>query len=117
MSGAVSYHSGLAAEHQVAESYRRSGRPIIASRWRGTAGEIDLIAREGAGLVFIEVKRAETFERAAESLSPRQAARIFAAASEFLAGALAGQDSEVRFDVALVDAAGAIRIVENAIGF
>lgn len=117
MSGATSYQAGLAAEGQVARHYLDSGRRIAARRWRGRSGEIDLIAREGSRVVFIEVKRAETFARAAERLSARQMDRIYAAASEFIAEEPAGQDTEVRFDVALVDGAGRIDIVENAIGF
>ena len=117
MSGAGSYYSGLAAEDQVAQRYLATGRTIAARRWRGRSGEIDLIARDGAQVIFIEVKRAETFAVAAERLSGRQMDRIYSAAGEFLAGEPSGQDTEVRFDVALVDGQGQIDIVENAIGF
>ena len=82
---------GLAAEEAVAQLYDRSGRDIAAQRWRGTAGEIDLIARDGAEVIFIEVKQSSTHAQAAEHLTPRQMARIYAAASEFLAGEPAGQ--------------------------
>ncbi|PKP70666.1 MAG: hypothetical protein CVT82_05845 [Alphaproteobacteria bacterium HGW-Alphaproteobacteria-4] len=116
MSGAVSYRDGLAAEAQVAAHYVQSGRCIAASRWRGSGGEIDLIAREGAGLVFIEVKKSVTHARAAERLSRRQMDRIYASASEFIAGEPLGQGTAVRFDVALVDAVGRIEILENAFG-
>lgn len=115
--GLTAWHAGRAAEDQVADHYRRSGRPIAASRWRGRSGEIDLVAREGDVLVFIEVKRAETFAMAAERLSPHQMNRICSAASEFVAGEPGGQNTEMRFDVALVDGFGRIDIVENAIGF
>ena len=105
--GCVAYHAGLAAEDQVARMYDRSGRPICARRWRGAGGEIDLIARDGDEVIFIEVKKSRTHALAAEHLTPRQMARIYASASEFLAG-------DVRFDVALVDATGEIEILENA---
>ncbi|MGB8812942.1 MAG: YraN family protein [Paracoccaceae bacterium] len=114
MSGLVSYHAGLAAEAAVAQLYSRSGRPIAATRWRGTAGEIDLIARDGAEVIFIEVKKSATHALAAEHLTQRQMARIYASASEFLAGEPAGQNTEARFDVALVDEVGRIEILENA---
>ncbi len=115
MSGAMSYHSGLAAEGQVAAHYQAHDHTIAARRWRGLSGEIDLIFRQGASVVFVEVKRAESFARAAERLSQAQMQRIWNAASEFLAGEPAGQDTDVRFDVALVDGRGCIRIVENAL--
>jgi len=114
MGGAVSYHAGLAAEDQVAQLYARSGRQVCARRWRGSAGEIDLIARNGAEVIFIEVKKSATHALAAEHLTPRQMTRIYNSASEFLAGEPAGQLTESRFDVALVDASGRVEILENA---
>lgn len=114
MSGLVSYRAGLAAEAAVAQLYARSGRAIAATRWRGSAGEIDLIARDGAEVIFIEVKKSRSHAEAAEHLSQRQMARIYASASEFLAGEPTGQNTEARFDVALVDAVGRIEILENA---
>jgi putative endonuclease len=117
MGGALAYRSGLAAEDQVARRYQDAGRPIAARRWRGRGGEIDLIARDGAQVIFIEVKRADSHALAAERLGARQMQRIWDTASEFLAGEPSGQDTEVRFDVALVDGRGRIEIVENALGF
>ena len=112
--GRLAFHSGHAAEQAVARHYDRQGTPITATRWRGTAGEIDLVAREGPGLVFIEVKKADTHAEAAWRLSRRQMDRICAAASEFLAGEPAGQMTEARFDVALVDAQGRVEIIRDA---
>ena len=114
MSGARSYHAGLAAESMVQRHYERSGRTVCAKRWRGRAGEIDLIARDGAQVIFIEVKQSKTHAQAALHLTPRQMARIYGAASEFISGEPAGQCTDVRFDVALVDGMGRIEILENA---
>jgi putative endonuclease len=114
MSGARSYFAGLAAEAAVEQFYTRSGRMVCARRWRGAAGEIDLIARDGAEVIFIEVKQSTTHADAAEHLTARQMARICASASDFLSGEPAGQMTAARFDVALVDAAGRIEILENA---
>lgn len=111
--GRTSYQSGLAAEDQVARLYDRAGRSICARRWRGTGGEIDLIARSGAEVIFIEVKKSRTHAQAAEHLTLRQMARIYSSASEFLAGEPLGQNTDVRFDVALVDATGQVEILEN----
>lgn len=116
MSGATSHHAGLSAEACIARHYAGTGRPIAAARWRGTAGEIDLIARDGAVVVFIEVKQSGTFDQALSHLGDRQMARIYSAASEYIAGEPAGQATEVRFDVALVDAQGRFRIMEAAFG-
>ncbi|MBC7138619.1 MAG: YraN family protein [Defluviimonas sp.] len=116
MGGKVSHHGGVAAEAQVAAHYQRGGREIAARRWRGPGGEIDLIAREGNRLVFVEVKKSSSFARAAERLSRRQMDRICRSAAAYLAREPLGQNTEVRFDVALVDGFGRIDILENAFG-
>ncbi|MDQ2092145.1 YraN family protein [Marimonas arenosa] len=114
--GQQAFLSGLAAEDSVVRDYVRRGLIEERRRFRGQQGEIDLVMRDGDALVFVEVKKSASFARAAESLSARQMARIYGAAEEYLASAPAGLLTDVRFDVALVDAAGAVRIVENAFG-
>jgi len=49
---------GELGEELAARALRRAGWCILARRWRGPGGEIDLVAREGAQLVLIEVKSA-----------------------------------------------------------
>lgn len=115
MSGAASYHGGLAAEDQVASTYLAKGYTLAAKRFRGQAGEIDLILRDGAGLVFVEVKKSRSFAKAAIALSDRQISRIVGTAEEFMGGEPDGQNTQARFDVALVDGAGQVRILDNAI--
>lgn len=112
----MAHHAGRVAETQVEERYCRCGYQVAARRWRGPGGEIDLILRGGGRLVFVEVKAAQTHAIAAERLSRRQMGRIAASASAFLAGEPGGQDSEMTFEVALVDGMGRIAIVENAFG-
>jgi putative endonuclease len=114
MSGITSYHGGLAAEDQVERHYARAGIMVCARRWRGTRGEIDLIARRGDEVIFIEVKSSRTHAEAMSHLSRAQIARICEAATEFLAGEPKGQMTDIRIDVALVDGQGRIEIVENA---
>jgi putative endonuclease len=114
--GLVSYHAGLAAENRIAQDYARRGYSLAATRWRGKAGEIDLILRDGTGLIFVEVKKARDFDRAAESLSLRQMRRLCSAAEEFMGLEPGGSLTAARFDVALVNAGGETRIIENAFG-
>ncbi|SFP88131.1 YraN family protein [Tranquillimonas alkanivorans] len=113
MSGGTSYWAGAAAEERVAEHYARCGAAIAERRWRGRGGEIDVIARDGDRLIFVEVKASRTHARAAERVSPRQIARLHAAAGEFMAGEPRGADTEARFDVALVDGTGRVEVREN----
>ncbi|WP_037316844.1 YraN family protein [Ruegeria halocynthiae] len=112
----VSFHAGQAAEQQVAADYERRGFSIAHRRWRGAGGEIDLIARDGDGVVFIEVKKSTSFDKAAARINRRQMDRICASAAQFLDGEPGGQLTNVRFDAALVDASGAVQIIENAFG-
>lgn len=112
--GSLAYHSGVAAEDSVASLYMRSGQPVIERRWRGQSGEIDLIAQDGDVIVFIEVKKSRSHDEAALHLSQRQMARIYGAGSEFLGTQPKGQLTDVRFDVALVDDTGQIKVIENA---
>jgi putative endonuclease len=114
--GSVSYYAGQAAENAVAQDYVRRGYTLACERWRGKRGEIDLIMRSDADLIFVEVKKSESFERAALRVSRRQIDRIMGSAEEFLAGEPNGALTNVRFDVALVDQTGQLRIVENAFG-
>ncbi|WP_108482847.1 YraN family protein [Oceaniglobus ichthyenteri] len=114
MSGQVSYHAGRCAEDAVAAEYERRGHRIVGRRWRGKGGEIDLIAQGHGGFVFIEVKASRTHHRAALRIGRQQMQRIFDAATEFVANEPDGQLSEMRFDVALMDRAGTIDIIENA---
>lgn len=106
--------SGRAAEASVERHYERSGHRVAVRRWRGASGEVDLVTRDGDGLVFVEVKKARSFAEAAERLSRRQIERIVGAASEYLASMPLGQLTPVRFDLALVDGAGRVEVLENA---
>ncbi len=114
MRGLTAFHSGLAAEHCVERHYERRGCDVLARRWRSASGEVDLIARSGPQTIFIEVKKARDHARAAERIAPAQARRIMAAALEYLDAAGAGAETDMRFDVALVDGTGRVKVVENA---
>ncbi|MFA3917111.1 YraN family protein [Ruegeria hyattellae] len=114
--GYLNHRTGEAAEDRIASAYGDQGFTIIHRRWRGAAGEIDLILRGPGGLIFAEVKQSRDFAQAAASLGARQMQRIYSAAEEFLANEPAGQNSEARFDVALVDGLGGFQIIENAFG-
>lgn len=112
--GRVSYHAGHAAEASVARHYADHGIAIIRQNWRGSAGEIDLIGRQGDQVIFVEVKQSRTHDLAASHLSQAQIRRIFATADEFLSGEPKGLLTDIRIDLALVDGQGRIEVIENA---
>ncbi|MHA6267356.1 YraN family protein [uncultured Aliiroseovarius sp.] len=117
MSGLVSYLSGLSAEQSVTMHYEARGCRTECQRWRGRHGEIDLITRDGADLVFVEVKKSKDFLRAAERVTRAQVQRIQATIFEFLEAQPNGQLTPFRFDVALVNAKGEMQIIENALAY
>jgi putative endonuclease len=113
--GQRAYLSGAAAEESVKRHYEARGLQVAAMRWRGEGGELDLVLRDGAAVVFVEVKKSASFARAAASLSRRQVERLIVSAQSFLGSEPRGLLTEARFDVALVDATGALEIHENAL--
>jgi len=116
MTGAVGYYAGLCAEDIVARDYQHGGYDLLEKRWRGQGGEIDLIFRKRDAIVFVEVKKSRNHAAAAARVTLRQMNRIYASAGGYLATCPMGQDTETRFDVALVDGIGAAEIIENAFG-
>ncbi len=112
--GRTSYHAGCAAEDGVAAEYERQGCTILRRRWRGRAGEIDLIAEKDGALIFVEVKKSRSFAAAAARITTRQVGRIFATAEEYAFAGPCGSLTDFRVDLALVDAHGAVELRENA---
>ena len=116
MRGRVAHSAGCLAEGSVARTYVDQGHELIAERWRGKGGEIDLILRKGDEYVFVEVKKSGRHAWAAERIGARQIARICNAAQEFCGRLPSGLLTAMRFDAALVDQFGRVEIIENAFG-
>lgn len=114
--GKLSYLAGQSAEFQVAADYQRRGHQLLAQRWRGRAGEVDLIFSAGREVVFVEVKKARNFEAAALRISQRQQQRICLAAQEYLGTLPRGLLTPMRVDAAFVNGHGDVQVLENAIG-
>ena len=91
--------TGGEAEDEAARFLIRKGLDIIVRNYRTRLGEIDLIAREGATLVFVEVRlrSSERFGGAAASVDARKRGRIEAAARHFLSRLRS--EPRCRFDV------------------
>ncbi|WDI32877.1 YraN family protein [Hyphococcus flavus] len=91
--------SGRIAEWGAAILITLKGFAILARRYRVPAGEVDLIARRGRLLVFVEVKARAELDAAIEAVTPRSRHRISAAAKAFLSRHAHLADSEVRYDI------------------
>lgn len=61
---------GELGEELAARALRRLGWRILARRWRGPGGEVDLVAREGAQLVLVEVKSARAHAQPGSESEP-----------------------------------------------
>lgn len=112
--GLRNYLAGHAAEDSVARHYLDRGIPISVRNWRGSGGEIDLVGRNGDQVIVVEVKQSKTHDLAASHVLPAQVARIFQTVEEYLGTQPHGLLTDVRIDLALVDALGRIEVIENA---
>lgn len=108
---------GAMAEDQVAEAYRRNGFEIVERRFRVREGEIDLIARHAGKIYFVEVKSSATHEQAVDMITSCQRRRIRQAALRYLAKTAKTVDVDCRFDAALVDASGRLKVIPDALHF
>jgi len=115
--GRRNYDSGQMAEESAARNYAARGGLVAERRWRGEGGEIDIVVETAEEVVFVEVKQSSSFDRAAEAITPRQVSRIMAAAAEYVGRFATGMSTPMRFDLALVNGRGEVRILENAFGF
>ena len=109
---------GKKAEELAARHLKRRGYKIIVRNYRTKAGEIDIIAREGRTLVFIEVKGRQSmrYGSAKAAVTARKQQQVSKVALWYLKET--GQmDAKARFDVVAVTRKGGddrIEIVRNA---
>jgi putative endonuclease len=101
---------------------RRQGYAILARRYRTRLGEIDIVARDGGTVVFVEVKTRQggAFGDGAEAVGPVKQRRISTMALHYLARHRL-VDVPVRFDVVSVEAgegAGCrVEVIRHAFDF
>ncbi|MGB0631097.1 MAG: YraN family protein [Alphaproteobacteria bacterium] len=93
---------GRMAESIAVMLLRAKGYRIVARRVRLPAGEIDIVARRGSAIVFVEVKARPTRADAAASIQPGQRSRIIRAAAQYLSGRTDLAALDQRFDAVLV---------------
>lgn len=77
------------------------GWRILAKRQRVGAGEVDLVARKGRTVAFVEVKWRASSAALDQAIDARRLRRV-ARAAEALAPRYAGPGDDVRIDVILV---------------
>lgn len=77
---------GDAGERYAERRLTERGWTILDRKWRGTAGELDLVADDGQMIVFVEVKtrRGDSHGRAEEAVSATKCATIIRLGEEFV---------------------------------
>jgi len=105
---------GNSAESVAATFLQRRGLVIVAQNWQCRTGEIDIVARDGATWVFVEVRQRHSGRDVAiQSIGPRKIARLVTTAQYFL-DAQSATDADWRFDVIAIGPDGLTHLV-NAI--
>jgi putative endonuclease len=94
--------AGRLAEAAAAWHLRLRGFRILARRFQAPVGEIDLVARRGRLLLFVEVKRRADHATALAALQSVQQARIARAAEAFLQRRPDLAGCTLRFDLVAV---------------
>ena len=102
---------GRAAEALAERHLRAHGLAIVERNVHSRHGELDIVAREGTTVVFVEVRlrRPGAFGGAADSITAAKRARLIAAAREYLARL--PRTPACRFDVVLLDGLAPSRVV------
>lgn len=96
-------HIGRIGEVEARRRLVQGGYTILAANWRTRQGEIDLVARSGERIIFVEVRSRSTassgrFGTAAESVDPRKQRQVRLLAQKYLQ--LTNRfDAPIRFDV------------------
>lgn len=106
---------GAFGERVAAARLEAAGMTILARNLRTPGGEIDILARDGADLVFVEVRtRRAVPGLAAESLGPAKLRRMWQCAMDYCEAAPA-DPATVRVDVIALDLAfdGRVAAVEH----
>jgi putative endonuclease len=93
------YGERVAARFLVA-----AGWEILDRNWRCSIGELDIVARHGDALVFVEVKTRSSlaFGDPAEAVVGAKAVRLRRLAGQWIADHPGGRWSEIRIDVVAV---------------
>ncbi len=94
---------GKSGEDLACRELRRRGYEILARRYRTRAGELDIVARDGAVVVFVEVKArtSDAYGAPAEAVGPRKQHKIWLMASDYLLRR-GWHDRPCRFDVVAI---------------
>ncbi|MGY4397009.1 putative endonuclease [Sphingomonas sp. UYAg733] len=105
--------AGRRGERLAAWWLRLKGWRILDRRVRTPAGEVDIVAKRGNLIAFVEVKMRATAAELDFAIDEHRLARV-AAAAEVLMPRYAGPGDDIRVDVILIAPGTRPRHIENA---
>jgi putative endonuclease len=110
--------AGAEAEAAACAFLEDRGMRIVERNFRARGGEIDLVAREGDVLVFVEVRfrEGEEFGAPEETVGPAKRRKIVSAAREYLVRIPWNSWKEARFDVIAVIGTGPESVLRHYAG-
>jgi len=112
----ISAHKkGVLAEKEAVKHLIKTGHVILKERYKTKFGEIDVIAKKGDLIAFIEVKAHQSVEASLYAVTPKSRRRIEQSAMWFLSEFPQYNDYGMRFDVMVVKGGGQdIEHLDNA---
>jgi putative endonuclease len=104
---------GLTGEELALREIERLGYRCIARNYRCALGEVDLVARDGDTLVFVEIKtrRGKTLGYAKEAVTARKKRQLSKVALAYMKAAKC-PEAKARFDVVAVSLSGGMSRIE-----
>jgi putative endonuclease len=94
---------GASAEDRAADALYRRGYRLVERNYRCKVGELDIIARHGPALVFVEVRSRRTGEHgsALDAVGWRKQAKVARVAAHYIASRRPSFET-ARFDVVAI---------------
>jgi putative endonuclease len=94
---------GRRGEEAAGAYLERVGFEILDMNWRTRSGEVDIVAREGATLVLVEVKTRRSLKAGTpeEAVSPTKQKKLGRLAAQYVQG-MSDEPDAVRFDVVTI---------------
>lgn len=104
---------GRTGEDLALREIQRLGYRCIARNYRCALGEVDLVAKDGDTLVFVEIKtrRGKTLTYAKEAVTPRKKRQLSKVALAYMK-ANHCTDTKARFDVVAIHLSGGVSRME-----
>jgi putative endonuclease len=105
---------GIRGEDLAVAELERRGYAVLARRYRTRHGEIDIVARDGETIVFVEVKAKESaeFGTGAHAVTARKQRRVISMAVDYLARNRL-TTRPCRFDVVAIDGVGEDAVITH----